>query len=225
MPVLFVRTEVEPWKALELRGDAYALVAGAARPVDISPSVTMAPTMPPMTKPQTEHTVPETASETSETTSDPRNDVLIVRVEHVTPHVMQHVTPHVMGESWTLLAGARTDVRVNGLVLGAGVHALVDRDEVWVRGAGTFCFSKEGLPRIEGFPRMERPLDCARCRNVIVEGTPAVRCPSCRRWFHERISADPREHRPCWTYTELCGACSEQPTALDATLRWTPEDP
>jgi len=117
-------------------------------------------------------------------------------------------------EAWVLLvAAARPDVRVNGSPV-AGIRVLADRDEITV-GAARVFYSSELLASVQPFPG-ERPVTCPRCKEPIVPGTPAVRCPSCSVWHHQT------PERPCWTYSPGCTNCG-QPTDLHAGFRWVPE--
>ena len=118
---------------------------------------------------------------------------------------------------WVLLVRASTGVRVNGQPLLGGIAVLKDRDEILLGGRTRVYFSTEEEAKVESFPGGERPVFCARCRQSIQPGTPAVRCPSCGHWSEQS------ESKPCWTYGPSCPLC-DQPTAFDAGLRWTPEE-
>lgn len=119
------------------------------------------------------------------------------------------------GDSWVLLATQRAGVRVNGHALVAGIRVLRDRDEIAFDGARCF-FSTERLACVEPFPGADGPVFCARCKQAIEPGSPAVRCPGCGTWCHQR------EDLGCWTYGPKCPLC-DQPSALDAGFRWEPE--
>jgi len=121
-------------------------------------------------------------------------------------------TPH-----WILFARETTGLRVNGQELFIGIAVLRDRDEILLSGRTRLYFSTEEQAKIEPFPGGENQVFCARCRQVIQPGTPAVRCPSCGHWCEQS------ESKPCWTYGPLCPLC-DQPTAFNAGLRWTPEE-
>ena len=118
-------------------------------------------------------------------------------------------------DSWVLLARPMSAVRVNGRPVVAGIRVLRDRDEIATGGARTF-FSMERLARVEPFPGGEGATFCARCRQKIEQGDPAVRCPGCGTWHHQR------EDLGCWLYSATCQLC-DQATALDAGFRWEPE--
>ncbi len=118
---------------------------------------------------------------------------------------------------WVLLSAAESRVWVNGQILSCGLCVLRDRDEIMIAGRSRFYFSTEELARMEPFPASEGPVYCARCRQPIQPGTPAVRCPACGHWCEQS------ETKPCWTYGPTCPLC-EQPTAFDSGLRWTPEE-
>ena len=70
---------------------------------------------------------------------------------------------------------------------------------------------------VEPLPESAGEVFCARCKKRIPAGAPAVKCPQCGAWHHSS------DDLPCWTYAETCAFC-DQPTALDADYRFTPED-
>jgi hypothetical protein len=123
-------------------------------------------------------------------------------------------------ERWALLA--RGPVLVNGEPVLLGARLLADRDEIRIGGGAPMYFSTEELARIAPLPVTARPVVCARCRTVIVPGSPAVQCPAgdCGGWCHQT------EERPCWTYpgTTSCPLCPHPSTLGDETPLWTPED-
>jgi hypothetical protein len=115
------------------------------------------------------------------------------------------------------VTGEESAVDIGGRPLTTGVAVLADRDEIRVEGVGRMFFSTEVLASVEPFPGSERTLFCPRCTLELVTGEPAVRCPQCRVWHHQRMD------RECWTHTEACAMCS-RPTALDQGFRWIPEE-
>ncbi len=118
------------------------------------------------------------------------------------------------GTVWLLLG---TDaVRVNGSPLDVGLRVLRDQDELVAAGRRMF-FSTETLAVIVPLPVTERAVFCPRCKLEIAPGSPAVACPQCGVWHHQS------DDYPCWTYAERCTLC-DQPSALDAGYRWTPDD-
>jgi len=117
---------------------------------------------------------------------------------------------------WQLLTKSTTSVRVNGLRWLTGLRTMRDRDQISV-GQTRAYFSTEHRARCVAFPGSERKLFCARCRQELLDGAMAVRCPQCGIWHHQT------DDLPCWTYAAHCGSCS-QPTDLDAGYRWRPED-
>jgi hypothetical protein len=121
------------------------------------------------------------------------------------------------GGQWALIGAAGSAVCVNGESLALGLRALVDRDEIRC-GESREYFSAETLPLVASMPAGARPLRCPRCKQVIVPGSLAVRCPNpqCGAWHHQS------DELPCWTYTPACSLCP-QPTPLDGGYRWTPE--
>jgi hypothetical protein len=121
------------------------------------------------------------------------------------------------GDVWTLIAHhAGPPVRVNGSPLLLGVRVLRDKDEIRIQGS-RFFFSTESQPHIEPFPGSAKTTFCPRCKEAIEKDSPAVRCPGCGVWHHQS------EDLPCWTYDARCALC-DQPSALDAGYRWTPEE-
>jgi len=114
---------------------------------------------------------------------------------------------------WVLLAVPAARIRINGEPLSLGCRVLRDRDEI-VIGQVRSYFSTERLARVEPFPDTETAVFCARCRQQIQPGTPAVRC-QCGTWCHET------EDLRCWSYAETCPLCPH-PTAADAGYRWEP---
>ena len=116
---------------------------------------------------------------------------------------------------WVLLARPLNSVRVNGRPVVAGLRVLRDRDEIVAGGARAF-FSTERLTRVEAFPGGEGAVFCARCRQQMETETPAVRCPGCGSWCHQR------DDLGCWLYAPACPLC-DQATPLDAGYRWQPE--
>lgn len=117
---------------------------------------------------------------------------------------------------WALIAPANSDVRVNSRAAHAGLCVLSDRDEIR-SGAAVRYFSTETLAEVVPFPGAARAVYCARCRQEIQVGAPAVCCPNCGIWYNQSAEL------PCWTYTEKCTFCGH-PTALDAGFSWTPEE-
>jgi hypothetical protein len=117
--------------------------------------------------------------------------------------------------SWCALA-ASDDVFVNGDRVRLGVRILRDRDEIRIGGVSHF-FSTESLACVEAYSG--DGIQCARCQTEIASAQAAVRCPQCAVWHHE----DPQAQLPCWSYRDRCARCP-QPTALDGTYRWLPEE-
>jgi hypothetical protein len=123
-------------------------------------------------------------------------------------------------EEWVLLASQSCIARVNGLPLLLGARVLRDRDEVVLRAGDRALrcfFSTERLPCPEVFPSDSGVVRCARCKDVISPGVPAVRCPACDLWHHQIQGG-----RECWTYSPGCASCGH-PTELGGQYRWTPE--
>ena len=120
------------------------------------------------------------------------------------------------GARWVLLAPSR-GVLLNGVPLLTGIRVLLDRDEIQFGAAGSVYFSSEALATVEGFPGSEQPLFCPRCKEGIAPGAKAVRCPHCGVWHHQT------DDLPCWTYAPHCALC-DQPTDLDGSYRWSPEE-
>lgn len=120
-------------------------------------------------------------------------------------------------DRWILLCSDAVEVRVNGAPLALGVHLLKDRDAIRLGDGRLFFFSTEELATVRAFPGLERAVFCPRCKLVIEQGSPAVRCPQCRTWHHQS------DDLPCWRYADHCALCDQQ-TAEDNGYRWTPDD-
>lgn len=120
--------------------------------------------------------------------------------------------------AWALIVPAGSGARVNGGAVAAGLRVLADRDEICAGGSRYF-FSAESIPEVVPFPESVRPVFCGRCRLLIPVGNPTVCCPNCGIWHHQ---GGP-ENRLCWTYAPACSCCNSE-TALDAELKWYPEE-
>lgn len=118
-------------------------------------------------------------------------------------------------ETWLLQSAPGDAVTVNSSPLYLGLRALRDRDEIRIAGGHRFYFSTERLAHIEPFPQIDHAVICARCKQAIQPGSPAVQCPQCGTWCHQSSELG------CWTYGQNCPLC-DQPTALDAGYRWSP---
>ncbi len=118
--------------------------------------------------------------------------------------------------TWALIARPSVGVTINGRLLQLGLRMLRHQDEVRI-GADRFYYSTEELPRVVAFPAGGRPVLCARCRQPLTEGVPAVCCPQCGTWCHST------EEMPCWRYAERCPQC-DQRTSADAGYTWTPAE-
>lgn len=121
---------------------------------------------------------------------------------------------------WVLLTGAGAKVLVNGQPLVLGIRLLRDRDEILIAdqaGQGRRCyFSSQEPPRVVPLPAEYSATRCPRCKQLVVAGTLAVRCPSCGLWQHQT------DQLPCWEYAATC-TCCPQATDLNAGYPWTPE--
>ena len=126
------------------------------------------------------------------------------------------VLVRVEGGIWAALMADNSAVRHNGAPVAAGLRMLEHRDALALRGAAPVFFSTEEPARVEAFVA-DAPVSCPRCRSDVMPGAATVRCPSCGAVHHEMPD------RNCWTYAENCSLCP-QPTALDAGLRWSPEE-
>ena len=120
-------------------------------------------------------------------------------------------------DRWVLLSSDTLEVRVNGTALALGIHILDDRDAIRLADGRLFFFSTEELATVRAFAGLERAVFCPRCKLVIEQGSPAVRCPQCRTWHHQS------DEFPCWRYADHCALCDQQ-TAEDNGYRWTPND-
>jgi hypothetical protein len=118
--------------------------------------------------------------------------------------------------AWALIAPTDSGVRVNSRALPAGLSVLSNRDEIRIGGEVQY-FSTETLAEVVPFPGSVRAVYCARCRQEIEVGSPAVCCPNCGIWYNQSAEL------PCWTYAEKCAFCGH-PTTLDSGFTWTPEE-
>jgi hypothetical protein len=119
-------------------------------------------------------------------------------------------------ERWAALVAEDAALLHNGARVAACLRVLEHRDALALGGGPSLFFSTEEPARVETFTA-DAPVACPRCRGEVRPGDAVVRCPSCGVVHHE--AGD----RRCWTYCEFCALCP-QPTALDAGLRWTPEE-
>jgi len=127
---------------------------------------------------------------------------------------------HGGAESWFVLATCAARLWVNGHQAPLGVRVLVDRDEIRLENGPRLYFSTERLAQVVPFPGADHEICCPRCGRLIVKGTPAVLCPNCAAWYHQKPPFS------CWSYEafmkcQLCGHSSEP----EACFRWTPNDP
>lgn len=116
---------------------------------------------------------------------------------------------------WVCLAAE--GVTTNGERIVTGVRALADRDEIMMPDGHRMYFSTEAQAEIQPLPGGLGEVFCARCKQSIDPGSPAVACQQCGSWHHQS------ENLGCWTYMEHCAVCP-QPTALDADFQFNPED-
>ena len=119
-------------------------------------------------------------------------------------------------QQWHLLVPHGVRVSVNGLPIMTGLRTLRDRDQITIGDRSAYFSTEERVQRV-AFPGAERKFFCARCRQELIAGVSAVKCPQCNVWHHQT------EELPCWTYANHCGLCS-QPTDLEAGYRWQPDD-
>jgi hypothetical protein len=115
---------------------------------------------------------------------------------------------------WLLMAQPEAALRLNGIVLPGSIRLLQDKDEIAIGGERMY-FSTEEFTVVA--PHQGESLICPRDKTPVKAGDLAVRCPGCGAVHHQSAEL------PCWLYADTCSLC-EQPTALDAGLRWTPED-
>jgi hypothetical protein len=120
------------------------------------------------------------------------------------------------GRKWIAIVPAGLQITHNGQPVAAGLRVLAHGDALAAANGAPVFFSTEETAFIEAFAGTE-PVSCPRCKLEIVPGQPVVRCPDCGVFHHELA-----DDRNCWTYASTCALCP-RPTALDATLRWSPE--
>jgi len=130
----------------------------------------------------------------------------------------------IWGERWLLIG--EESVRVNGMSLLGGIHALAHRDEIRVAGREPVWLSTERMARVQPFPGFDRLTECPRCGLEIHPGQPAVQCPApgCGTWVH----MDPENGLFCWQYKESksCPAqtCNQPNTLDDEEWAWIPDE-
>ncbi len=124
---------------------------------------------------------------------------------------------------WVLIASA--DTTLNGLTLSSGIRVLRDKDEIRSPGNGRMFFSSERLAKVETFSAAPHAVVCPRCKQPVLDGAMAVRCPACGVVHHQT------NELPCWLgYVDsgnpflTCAMC-DHPSAVDAEarFRWSPE--
>ena len=124
-----------------------------------------------------------------------------------------------LSDTWALLWGPETTVRLNGLRLQTGIRVLADRDEVKVDSNPPVFFSAETLAREETFEAGAadgKDIHCPRCKKLVEDGASVVRCPVCKVAYHY----GEEKERNCWCYAPTC-TCGHS-TAMDAGFQWTP---
>jgi len=126
-------------------------------------------------------------------------------------------------ESWGLLSGPGSGVRVNGRPMVTGLRMLRDRDEIRTPALATMFFTADTRPVVEPRPASDGKPECPRCKQEIEEGAPSVRCPNCGTRHHQIEGVGEKKDLPCWTYSEKCAVCGH-PTSMEGGFRWTPED-
>lgn len=121
-------------------------------------------------------------------------------------------------DQWILIAAPGAGLRVNGREALLGALPLRDRDEIRLPDGQRLYFATERLPEVVVLPKAAQKTICPRCCDPIEQGTPAVNCPCCGIWCHQR------NDRPCWHYegASTCPRCS-QSNAPDAGYRWWPD--
>jgi hypothetical protein len=133
-----------------------------------------------------------------------------------TPGVAFHALDRGADRGALLLVRPGVWVRVNGEPVLGGLRRLAHKDEILLASARMF-FSLESTPTVVIFhaPAGGRAPVCPICRGPIRDGSEAVQCPGCGRWFHQ---AD----KPCWTYAPTCRFCNH-PTPFAAEAAWRPD--
>lgn len=120
-------------------------------------------------------------------------------------------------ENWVVVAGHESDIAINGFPLLLGICVLRDRDEIRWSPEDFAFFSSEELASVTDLPQGSQKIFCPRCKQEIMVGTPAVRCPRCGIWHHQS------EDLPCYTYAETCATCTHK-ASLDSGYEWIPEE-
>lgn len=117
-----------------------------------------------------------------------------------------------------LLAPASAAALVNGRPVLLGISALKDKDELAVPGETPMYFSMEQRVQVEAYAG-EPGGTCLRCASSIEAGSPAVQCPGCQKWYHQRPD------RLCFSYGDhpICVECGADAVVSDE-FRWVPEE-
>jgi hypothetical protein len=105
-----------------------------------------------------------------------------------------------------LVADPMHQALVNGHQVPLGLRVLRRSDECRTDDGILWRFLGDHGPIAVAFASPKSPVRCRRCMVEIDVGTPAVRCPACRQWFHEQATLR------CWSSIPLCGHCGH-PTA------------
>jgi len=118
--------------------------------------------------------------------------------------------------TWVVVAGADARLRLNGQPVPVGLAALSHRDELRLDGAAPLFFSTERQATVAAYPGEDEPR-CPRCAQPVGCAELSVRCPGCGVLHHQLPD------RQCWGFAPSCSLC-EQPTDLEAGLRWSPQE-
>ena len=116
---------------------------------------------------------------------------------------------------WVAMVPAEIKLSHNGTWV-QGMRVLAHADSLAAEAAAPVYFSTEDPARVEEFAGNEQPTICPRCKTPLEDRQLAVKCMRCGIYHHQTAE------KPCWLYSTTCSCC-EQPTALDTSLRWTPE--
>jgi hypothetical protein len=120
------------------------------------------------------------------------------------------------GSEWLLCADRGHVVFVNGEPVPLGIRALDSRDEIRLDDGTRLVFSAECAAIIAPVPADAGSAQCARCTGALESGSPGVRCPACRTWFHEYGEFT------CWSSASACSVCGLE--TAKAASEWTPEE-
>jgi len=126
---------------------------------------------------------------------------VLTGVTPIGPGATIEVAREPAGDTFVLVTDAEHRTLLNGRPVVVGASVLRHRDEIRTHDGATWRFSNDARAEAAPFPGVGHPVRCPRCTTDIEVGTPAVRCPKCELYHHERADL------PCWSSEAFCGGC------------------